>query len=114
MEVAERIRAALKGHRGVSEKKMFGGVCFLLREHMLAGTGGGRFMFRVGKKNDAAALARPGASPMAFNGRRYAGFVWVDPENCSTAQLRQWLELAERYVATLPPKVKARPKGKRT
>lgn len=110
MQVAERVRAALKGRRNITERKMFGGVCFLLREHMLAGTGGGRFMFRVGKENDAAALARPGASPMAFNGRRYQGFVWVDPEECSAAQLRQWLALAEGYVSTLPPKAKGKRK----
>jgi TfoX-like protein len=105
MDLAERVRAALRGRRGVSEKKMFGGVCFMLRDHMLCGTGSGRFMFRVGKENDAAALERPGASAMAFNGRRYVGFVWVDA-GCDARSLRRWLDMAESYVTTLPPKRK--------
>lgn len=106
MDLAERVRAALKGRKGVSEKKMFGGVCFMLRDHMLCGTGSGRFMFRVGKQNDAAALERSGASPMAFNGRRYEGFVWVDAGRCDARSLRRWLDMAEGYVATLPPKTR--------
>lgn len=65
----ERVRRALARKRGVSEKKMFGGVCFLLREQMLCGTSKARFMFRVGKAQHAKALARRGASPVVFNAR---------------------------------------------
>ena len=96
----QRMRTALDGRKGVAEKKMFGGVCFMLRDHMLCGTGKPGFMFRVGRDQEAEALARL----MDFNGRRMRGFVWVDPTHCDARALRRWIALAERYVAALPPK----------
>jgi hypothetical protein len=60
-------------------------------------------MFRVGKAQDAAALARRGARPMDFTGRKLAGFVWVDPA-CDARSLRSWVALAENYVGALPAK----------
>ena len=99
-----RLRRALAGRRAVTEKRMFGGTCFLLREHMLCGTGKPGFMFRVGKAQHARALARRGASPVVFDGRAFAGFVWVDPEACDARALRSWIALAERYVKSLPPR----------
>jgi hypothetical protein len=104
----ERIRAALAGRRGISEKKMFGGVCFLLRSHMLCGTGKPGFMFRVGKERHADALARRGATPVVINRREFEGFIWVDPLACDARALKRWLVLAEDYVGALPPKRKPR------
>jgi TfoX/Sxy family transcriptional regulator of competence genes len=101
--LAGRLRTALAGRKGVSEKRMFGGVCFLLRGNMLCGTGKTDFMFRVGKAQDAQALARPGARPMDITGRKMPGFVWVDPA-CDARALARWVVLAEKYVAALPPK----------
>ena len=106
--LAERLRPVLEGHSPIAEKRMFGGICFLLRDHMLCGTGKPGFMFRVGKEAHAEALARPGATPMEFKGRRLSGFIWVDPEVCDRRALKSWLALAERYVKTLPPKARAR------
>jgi len=85
---------------------MFGGMCFLLRGNMLCGTGKTDFMFRVGKAQDAEALATPGARPMDFTGRKFPGFVWVDPQSCDGRALKRWVALAEKYVAALPPKGK--------
>jgi TfoX-like protein len=99
-----RLRQALADRRGVTEKRMFGGVCFMLRDHMLCGTGKNGFMFRVGADQHAEALARPGARPMEFGGRRMRGFVWVDPKSCRESALAEWLAIAERYVAQLPAK----------
>jgi TfoX N-terminal domain len=99
-----RMRQALADHKRVTEKKMFGGVCFMLRDHMLCGTGKRGFMFRVGADQHAEALVRPGARPMEFGGRRMRGFVWVDPKSCPEPDLADWLALAERYVARLPAK----------
>ena len=104
--LAERIRALLKGRRGIAEKKMFGGVCFLLRENMLCGAGRNGFMFRVGKERHAAAKARKGAVPVRMSGRRMAGFFWVDPARCDARGLRSWLALAEDYVGALPARRK--------
>ena len=85
---------------------MFGGVCFLLDGNMLCGSGKTDFMFRVGKAQDAEALAKPGARPMDFTGRAFPGFVWVDPGKCDSRALKRWVTLAENYVAALPPKGK--------
>ena len=104
--LAVRIRRQLAGRRNVAEKRMFGGVCFLLRGNMLCGTAKRRFMFRVGKEQDAEALSRPGARPMNFTGRVMKGFVYVDPESCDARGLQGWLRLAENYVGKLPAKGK--------
>src|SRR5262245_66191570 len=104
--LAERLRPLLRGRRAVSEKKMFGGVCFLLRDHMLCGAGRNGFMFRVGKEQHAAAAGRKGARPVVMRGRRLAGFFWVDPGVSDARSLRSWLALAESCVAALPPKGK--------
>lgn len=101
-----RLRSALKGRRGVTERKMFGGLCFLLRGNMLCGTGKDDFMFRVGKAQDAAALKRPGARPMDITGRVMAGFVWVDPAKCDARRLKAWVAMAQAYVGDLPAKKK--------
>src|SRR5258708_14856231 len=102
----ERLRRAMKSRKGVTEKKMFGGVCFLLLGNMLCAASKDHFMFRVGKEQDAKALKRPGASPMGFKGRRFPGFVWVDPNSCDSRAVKRWIALADNYVGTLPPKSK--------
>jgi TfoX/Sxy family transcriptional regulator of competence genes len=102
--LAERLRSQLKGRKSISEKKMFGGVCFLLRDKMLCGAGRNGFMFRVGKEQHAVASKRKGAKPVRMRGRRLSGFFWVDPAACDARSLKGWLGLAERHVATLPAK----------
>lgn len=104
MELAQRLRAALGAKRAVTEKKMMGGVCFLLRRHMLCATAKPGFLFRVGPDHQARALERRGASVMRFAHRASKGFVWVDPDRCDARALRGWIALAERYVKCLPPK----------
>jgi TfoX/Sxy family transcriptional regulator of competence genes len=103
-ELTLRVRAALKGRRAVSEKRMFGGVCFLLRGNMLCGTSKGRLMVRVGAEQHVAALARRGARPMNFTGKAMKGFVWVNEKGYAGAGLRRWIVMAERYVGKLPAK----------
>jgi TfoX/Sxy family transcriptional regulator of competence genes len=103
-ELADRMRVALKRWRGIEEKKMFGGYCWMLRGNMLCGVEVGRYMFRVGKEREAIALARAGASPMDITGRPMRGFVWVKAAAAQGASLREWLNLAKQYVRTLPPK----------
>jgi len=105
-ELAGRVRAALAGRKGITEKRMFGGICFLLKDNMLCGTGTGRFMFRVGKEAHAAAAKRRGAEPMELDGRTMQGFLWVNPAACDARGLRAWLALALDYVGALPPKKK--------
>jgi TfoX N-terminal domain len=102
--LAARLRKAFAGRRNIAEKKMFGGVCLLLRGNMLCGMGKDKYMFRVGKAQDAAALKRPGAKPMDITGRVMPGFVWVDPKRCDARALKGWIAMAEAYVGALPAK----------
>ena len=104
--LASDIRAALKAQPGITEMKMFGGICFLMKGHMLCGVEKKRFMFRVGKEQEAEALSRPGSSIMDFNGRRMGGLIWVKSTACSQATLKKWVALALGFVGPLPPKKK--------
>ena len=105
-KLAERLRVALARRRGVTEKMMFGGTCFLLRGNMLCGTGSGNFLFRVGKDAHAAAVKRRGAKAMVHGGRRMEGFIWVDPSACDAKSVKAWIGLAIACVGKLPPKKK--------
>jgi TfoX/Sxy family transcriptional regulator of competence genes len=99
-----RIRAAL-APRNTIEKKMFGGTCFMLNDHMVAGTFRGQLLARVGKDQHAAAVALPHASAMEMNGREMEGYVAVAADGtASDADLQGWVDMAARYVRTLPPK----------
>ncbi len=102
--LANRMRAALARRRGISERAMFGGFCWMLNGNMLCGVEVSRFMFRVGKEREAKALAKPGARPIVFNGRRMGGLVWVDEAACRGRALASWIELASRFVGSLPPR----------
>ena len=108
-ELTSRFREALGGLPGVSEKKMMGGVCFLLDGNMVGGAdrtraGEGRFMFRVGRDNEDEALAREGAWIMEQGGRRMSGLVFVSEDACDDDALKDWVSLALSFVTTLPPK----------
>lgn len=112
-ELAERMRHALSRLGNISEKRMMGGVCFLLNGNMIGGAdrkkdGLRRFMFRVGKANHAEALERPGAMAMDMDmdmgGRRMRGFVFVDATGCDDSTLDTWIDLAHAFVGELPAK----------
>ncbi len=108
-DLAERFRKAAHSLGAMSEKRMMGGVCFLLNGNMLGGAdrnkeGLRRFMFRVGKDAHAEALNRPGAMPMEMGGRRMTGFIFVDAEQCDDGMLADWIRLACSFVAELPAK----------
>lgn len=109
-DLSDRLRDALEGMTGVSEKRMMGGLCFMLNGNMLGGahrekSGEQLFMFRVGKENEGAALSRPGARPMQLGDRSpMRGFVFVDASLCDDIQLKDWVSLALAYISTLPSK----------
>lgn len=102
--LAEMMREALAGRDGITEKKMFGGICWMLNGNMLCGVGKGQFMFRVGKEREAMALARPGARPMDITGRPMPGIAWVDAGAAIEAGLESWIGLAAEFAGSLPPK----------
>jgi hypothetical protein len=104
--LAEEIRTLLCEEEGFSEKKMFGGLCFLIHGHMTCGVGKGfDLMLRVGPDQHEECLALEHARPMDFTGRPMKGMVFVDrPGWDSPDALRGWIDYALRFVRTLPPK----------
>ncbi|MCU9848667.1 TfoX/Sxy family protein [Defluviimonas sp. WL0024] len=102
--LAQLMRDDLAGER-VTERKMFGGLAFLLDGHMVCGVHGGGAMFRVGKANEAAALAVPGAAPMAFTGRKMGGMIDLSDEAAADdARRGRLMTLALAFAKSLPPK----------
>ena len=103
-QMADLMRADLGLHPGLSEKKMFGGLCFLLHGHMVCGVHKGGAMFRPGKPREAEALAL-GADPLSFTGRPMGGMVELDEGGFADDALRTRLvELSLTNAASLPPK----------
>ena len=104
-ELAERVRRALAGREGLSEKKLFGGIAFMLRGNMCCGIVRHDLMVRVGPERHEEALAQPHARPMDFTGRPMRGMVYVTPEGCRTDEaLKRWVEQGLNFAASLPPK----------
>jgi TfoX/Sxy family transcriptional regulator of competence genes len=112
--LADRVRTVVASRDGYSERKMFGGLCFMLHGNMFAGIVRDDLMVRVGKDAFDDALKRPATKPMDFTGRPMVGMVFVEPPGCATDEaLGDWLQNALTFVETLPPKTaKARPTPK--
>ncbi len=103
--LAQRIREALQGVPGLTEKKMFGGLAFLLRGNMVCGVVGEELMVRVGPGEYERSLSRPHARAMDFTGRPMKGFVYVSPEGFAEDEgLAQWVGLGVSYAGSLPGK----------
>jgi len=103
--LAYLIRDDLSEEPGISEKKMFGGLCFLLHGNMVCGVHKDGGIFRVGKPREAAALAIDGAREMDFTGRRMGGFIDVDADLMGDDSRRlQMMDLALANARALPPK----------
>lgn len=102
-DLADRVRAALAG---ASEKRMFGGLAFLLdRRLTVAVSGQGGLMVRVDPADSAALVARPDVELMVMQGREMVGWLRVAPEILTDDdELQAWVDRAAAYVRTLPPK----------
>ena len=104
-KLAERVRRALSGREGLSERKMFGGIAYMLDGNMFCGIVKDQLMVRVGPERYDDALARPHAAPMDFTGRAMRGMVYVEPEGCrSDEALQWWVGQGLAFAATLPAK----------
>ena len=102
--MAETMRADLGVEPGLSEKKMFGGLAFLLHGNMVCGVMKQGAMYRPGKDREAQAIAA-GARPLALTGRKMGGMVEIDEAAFEDAALRaQLTELSLAHAAGLPPK----------
>ena len=104
-DLAERIRAVLDGDVGVGERKMFGGIAFLIDGNMAVGVVGDELMVRVGPDGWPDALARPHAREMDFTGRSMKGFVYVGTDGIAEDDdLAAWVARGIGFAGSLPPK----------
>jgi len=92
---------------GYEEKKMFGGLCFLVNGNMCCGVAKDTFMVRVGPEAYDEALALPHAREMDFTGKPLKGMVYVDSEGVSEdSELAAWVDRGLAFAGKLPPKKK--------
>jgi len=111
--LAERVRRAVGRRDAVTEKKMFGGIAFLLDRKTFCGVVKDDLMVRVGPERYEQALSAPHARPMDFTGRPMTGYVFVGPAGTRTERaVRSWVDKAIAFVSTLPepkrPRLKKR------
>jgi TfoX/Sxy family transcriptional regulator of competence genes len=103
--LVDRIRWILRQTRKIEEKKMFGGVGFLLNGNMLVGVWKSSLIVRLGPELGAESLKLPHVKEFDVTGRPMTGWVIVEPEGLeSDEQLSHWIERAMGFVATLPAK----------
>ena len=112
IQAADGIRVLLGDRHDVVERKMMGGLVFMVNGHMcITASGRGGILVRVGPIAQAHVLKEPHVKPMTMAGRSMAGFVRVMPEGYRTAAaLRKWVKRGLEHVATLPPKAVKRKK----
>ena len=104
--LAQRVREALGSLPRVTERRMFGGLAFLLDGKMFIGISGARLMARVGAERYQDALALPHVREMDFTGKPMKGYVYVDPPGLAEdSGLAAWVSWCASYVAGLPAKV---------
>ena len=104
--LADRIRALLDGEPALTEKKMFGGLAFLIGGNMaVAASGQGGLLVRADPATSDALLTSTGVQLMEMRGKQMQGWLRVDDEAVSTKrQLEKWVRVGAGYARTLPPK----------
>jgi TfoX/Sxy family transcriptional regulator of competence genes len=105
-DLANRIRELIAGEAGVTEKKMFGGLAFLIGGNMaVAASGQGGLLVRVDPDDTEALAGKSHAGPMVMRGREMQGWLRVDDEGVRTKrQLEPWVKRGVGYARSLPPK----------
>ena len=103
-QLAARVRVLLADRADVSERKMFGGLTFMLGGNMCCGVNKDELIVRLDPEREDEALSRPHARAMDFTGRRMPGFITVQPEGLDGEQLDEWVQDAVARAASLPRK----------
>jgi TfoX/Sxy family transcriptional regulator of competence genes len=105
-DLANRLRELLADEDAITERKMFGGLAFLLRGNMsVSASRNGGLLARIDPDDTDAALARPHATLMEMGGRTMDGWITVAPEGLKTKrELAAWVKRSVAFVKTLPPK----------
>jgi len=105
LNLAKRIIENLQGVSAVDEKKMFGGVAYLIHGNMAVGVHGNDLMVRVGPENHTEAMKRPHTRVFDMTGRPMSGWVVVDAAGLTDPQvLADWIAQGVAYALALPPK----------
>lgn len=104
--LASRIRTLIGPDPAVVERKMFGGLAFLVNGHMaVAASGQGGLLIHINAEDSDRVLADPKAEPMVMRGRPMRGWIRVRSQDLlSDQELRHWIELGTGYASSLPPK----------
>ncbi len=103
--LAARIRDALARKKNIEEKKMFGGIGFLLNGNMLVGVWKDSLIVRLGLDGDDEAMLEPHVREFDITGRPMKGWVMVEPEGVEDDdQLKDWIQRAVKFVGKLPAK----------
>jgi TfoX/Sxy family transcriptional regulator of competence genes len=108
-DLADRARAVMPTGVDVTERKMFGGLAFLLEGHMFAGIVGSELMVRIGSEAAQRALELDQVREMDFTGRPMKNMIFVQPARLHGPELERWVTAAADYARTLPPKEPGRP-----
>jgi TfoX/Sxy family transcriptional regulator of competence genes len=104
-ELAQRVREVLAARADVDERRMFGGIAFMVGGNMACGVLGDDLIVRLGDEEGEKALAEDGVRPFDFTGKAMKGIVYVSPERTSDdAGLTEWVEAGAAYAASLEPK----------
>ena len=103
--LVDRIRELLSARAEVSERKMFGGIAFMVSGNMACGVLGEDLIVRLGEEEPEKALSEEGVRPFDFTGKPMRNIVYVSPERTSDdAGLAEWVEMGADFAASLPPK----------
>ena len=103
-EIADRVLKMMVGREGLTERKMFGGIAFMLNGNMCCGVTNDDLMVRVGADGLEDALDQPHARPMDFTGHPMKGFVFVDAGAVGDRVLRQSIQRGVTFAESLPAK----------
>ena len=103
-QLAARVRTLVADRTDVTERKMFGGLTFMVGGHMCCGVNGNELIIRLDPEREDEALARPHARPMDFTGRPMRGFITVRPDGLKGRRLSAWVQEAVARAESLPPK----------
>jgi TfoX/Sxy family transcriptional regulator of competence genes len=109
-DLADRAREVMPADAEVTERKMFGGLAFLLRGHMFAGIVGSELMVRIGSEAAQRALELDHVREMDFTGRPMKNMIFVQPAGLDGPALERWVTAAADHARTLAPKQPKHPR----
>lgn len=110
--LADRVREVLAPREAVSERKMFGGLAFMVGGNMACGVMGTEIMVRLSREEAERALEAEHARRMDFTGKPMTGMIYVaEPGIAADADLAEWVEAGADHAASLPPKQPKRPRA---